>query len=363
MGTERKHELIQVILELEVLLANKENYEKEYQKFFELNPIVLKILGYLNATPFTKESNKRLPKDEFTGLQPEPDFIAQNKQGLYEIVELKTPFYKKLLIDSNKYRERFTAEVISYIEQTITYEKYFSRNPANRKKVHELFGMDIQEDLPINIIIGMNDDIDRKKIHAKINQYSYRIDIITFDDVLNELKNEYSRIYAKYEGQVGISVQIVFKLHKEQKNGKRYIFDTGSQEKNRISLYYDHYKDICFEVIADNGKSHTIKIDSNHHNASIKLVFVHCEFANTESGFYMSISINGNEQEETIKRASVEFGPFKESLKLGADFNGKNGASMILGYTHVDIKTLDYRTKYAVLQTVYERYPEIDICL
>lgn len=361
MGTERKHELIQAILELEVLLANKENYEKEYQKFFESNQIVLKILGYLNATPFTKESNKRLPKDEFTGLQPEPDFIAQNKQGLYEIVELKTPFDKKLLIDSNKYRERFTAEVISYIEQTITYEKYFSRNPANRKKVHELFGMDIQEDLPINIIIGMNDDIDRKKIHAKINQYSYRIDIITFDEILNELKSEYSRIYARYEGQLGFSVQIVFRLHEEQENREGYIFDSGSRKKNRFSLYCDYHKDICFEVIPNNGKSHIIKIDSNEHNAFKKLVFVHCEFAKIDTGFYMGISINGKEQEETIKKASVRFKTFKESLILGAEIHGSTGANMILGYTNIDIKTLDYHTKYAVLRHIHEQYPEIDI--
>ena len=363
MVTQRKYDLVKAIIELEDLLNDEINSESSYQEYFESNSIVFKILGFLTSIPFTKSAKKRLPKDEYTGLQPEPDFIIQNKRSLYEIFELKTPFSKKLLVTSNKYRERFTAEIISYIEQTITYENYFSRNPANRENVRIQFGIEIQDDLPINIIIGLSDDIDRKKVNKLISQFTYKINIITFDEILDELKNEYTRTYGKYEGLKGFSVEIVFNLVEENKHSKHYIFDTGSIKKNRISLYYDKNKDICFEVIPNNGKSHKILIDSDEHNTFEKLVFVQCEFAKTQDGFHMSISLNGIEQEKSIKKSKILFGQFKESLKINSSVKGANGSSGIkkLGRTAFHEKILDYRAKYESLKYMKKTYPEIDI--
>src|SRR5689334_22718770 len=136
-----KSELAQSIICLDKLLQKREKDEAKYQQFFEENPIVFRALGYRRALPFTKRSGRSLPRDEYSQLKPEPDFLVEKENNLFEIFEIKTPIAKELIVDSNKYRERFTSEITSYISQTVTYENYFTRNPMNREKVKELFGI------------------------------------------------------------------------------------------------------------------------------------------------------------------------------------------------------------------------------
>ena len=166
MRGDMKPKLIKAVLELEHLLEVDEKLEDSYQKFFEQNEIVFTVLGYKNFLAFTKASGNKLPKDESSELQPEPDFIVQRKNdGLFEIFEIETPVSKNLVTDKNPYREKFTSEVQSYISQTITYEQYFTRNPTNRQRVKELYGIDIQPDVDIKMVIGRNEYIDKSQIH------------------------------------------------------------------------------------------------------------------------------------------------------------------------------------------------------
>ena len=194
-----KPKLIKAILELERLLEVGENHEKYYQVFFEQNEIVFTVLGYKKFWDFKKGSGNQLPKDESSGLQPEPDFIVQRKSdGLFEIFEIKTPVSKNLVRDKNPYREKFTSEVHSYISQTTTYEKYFTRNPRNRQKLKKLYGIDIQPDVDIKIVIGRNRYIDKSKIHEYARQNIRKIDILTYDDILNMLHEHYAEHYGIY---------------------------------------------------------------------------------------------------------------------------------------------------------------------
>jgi hypothetical protein len=195
-----KSQLEVAIQKLEYLLDSQEQAESKFQEFFEQNGIVFKILGYKNFYVFTKASKNSLPKDEFSNLQPEPDFIVQREQDdLFEIFEIKTPAQAGLLVKRNKYREKFTESIASYISQTTVYEDYLTRNPANRVKVKELYGLDIQPDLDIKIVIGLNEYIDKAKIHQQARRFTRKIDIITYDDILNQLKQR-NDLYNSIEG-------------------------------------------------------------------------------------------------------------------------------------------------------------------
>ena len=92
---ERKIKISNAILWLENLIENKVSKESKYQEYFEKNPIVFEVLGYTEFYPFTKQAEQRLPKDNYTDLQPEPDFIVKNNNGIFEIFEIKTPIDKK----------------------------------------------------------------------------------------------------------------------------------------------------------------------------------------------------------------------------------------------------------------------------
>jgi hypothetical protein len=249
---------------LEALIRCEEKGEAYYQEFFEENPVVFRVLGYRNFYAFTKEQGRELPRDEHTNLKPEPDFIVERDDGLFEIFEIKTPFSKNLTLDSNRYREKFTAEVNSYISQGITYENYFTRNPANRQRVKKLHGLDIQEDLDIKLVMGLNEHIDKARVHQQLRRLAYKVDILTYDDIVNRLEKEHDLQYGEYEGLRGFSFHFVVRFRDVPEARRKYFFDIGRDaDKNRISVYLDERNDVCFDVIDRTGKVYRVELDSS----------------------------------------------------------------------------------------------------
>jgi hypothetical protein len=352
-----KTQLEVAILWLEDLLDSEERKEARYQDFFEQNPIVFTVLGYKGFHAFTKASGKTLPRDEHKDLEPEPDFIAQRVDGLFEIFEIKTPFWKKLRVDSNRYRERFTAEVSSYISQVITYEQYFTRNPENRRRVKELFDLDIHEDLDIKIVIGQRDHIDKVKVHQKAREYKYKIDIVTYDDILGRLIDEYERAHGEYEDLPGFSLHFEVRFRDYGVTQKKYFLDIGSDTaKNRVSVYLDHNDDVRFEVFDNVCKKHTVEIDTSEAKILEEWVYLVCEFGKAPDGFAMSIAVNGNEKDKRVKNTSIDLAVPLQNMMLGCDSNKQNfgrfDVAELLSYSRM----LGFRDKYQLLRYFAQRY-------
>jgi len=352
-----KRNIIKAIFSLEKLLNSKENKELSYQLFFEENPVVFDILGYKSAIPFTKANNQSFPKDRYTGLKPEPDFIAQNKNSLYEIFEVKTPFSKKIIIDSNKYRERFAAEVISYIKQTIVYEDYFSRNPENRIAFKNKFGLDIQEDLDIKIIIGLNTNFDKRKVHKECRAYKYKIDIISFDEILERLKSEYIKNYGEFEGVDGAVFFSVLKLFWQNKIHNQYIFDFGeSTIKNRFSLYLTPKKELCFRIIDEGSKVHIVPFNLVDENILDKEIYLFCEYGVSPLGFVMILDINGIELYHNVFGSRISIAFNLEKGTIGSSIEKKDNAKFEFYELGILEKTTTYKEKYQLLNYFNSTY-------
>ena len=291
--------IFNAILALENLIKNGITKESAYQHCFEVNPIIFESLGYIEFHAFTKEAKKDLPRDDYTGLKPEPDFIVKNGNGIYEIFELKTPVDKNLTITSNKYRERFTAELNSYISQTITYNDYFTRNPANRKNVEDLFGIRIQEDIPQSIIFGLDKKVDIQGMHKLCNRYRDRINVITYSKVLESLERAYVTLQGDEEGIRGCSIHTIVKLDRMQKNMKNYIFDAAKDNKrDRLSIYLDKSSNLCFEIYSGDSKKYDITITEDQVSFLDNYTYITFELGVLDDSFFMSILVNAIEQEK-----------------------------------------------------------------
>lgn len=305
-SSEEKSKIEAAILGLEYLLEAEEKQEAQYQQFFEANSIVFSILGYDEAIPFTKESGKSLPRDDSTGLKPEPDFLVKRPDGLWEIFEIKTPISTDLMVTSNKNRQRFTAEVLSYISQTTTYEDYFTRNPANRAKIEEEFGVLIQEDLDIKLVIGLTKQLNKRKVHKKCREFRYKIDIITFDDILNRLEQERKRACKDFENLEGFSFHAVVRFRKPTILSPTYFLDMGNEkERDRISFFVRNQSEIVFSLHDHDGRFFDLGITTNFLEILNEWIYLVCEFGSAEDRFVMTASINGHEMDFRQKRQPV----------------------------------------------------------
>lgn len=355
-----KSKLIKAILELENLLEIGEKYENCYQNWFEQNSIVFTILGYKNFYAFTKASGKKLPKDESNGLQPEPDFIVQREDnGLFEIFEIKTPVLKNLIIDKNQYRINFTAKFNNYISQTITYEQYFTRNPANRQKIKELYDIDIQPVVDIKIVIGRNEYIDKSQIHQHARRFVYKIDILTYDDILNMLNNYYFAHYGIYEDIPGFSFHFVVRFKNGDKGRRNYFFDLGMySDRNRISFYLDEMNDFCFEVKDGRGKEYKVRVDKDGTNLFEQWIYLVCEFGKRSSeDFCISASINGLEKWWiVIKDAPIDLSATLKNAFLGCDLNKRNFTRFDQAEQIAYSRTLKFKEKIQLLGYVNRKY-------
>ncbi len=295
----RKIALYNAILSLENLIKSGNVKESDYQHCLENNPIIFESLGYLEFYPFTKEVQKKLPRDEYTNLQPEPDFIVKNSKGIYEIFELKTPIDKKLTISSNEYRKRFTAEISSYISQTITYNEYFTENPKNRETVEQLFDIKIQKYIPQTIVVGLEKNIDVYELHHLSSRYKDSINIITYTKILDELEREYLKIQGGEEGIKGYSINLIIKCNEKQNNLRNYIFDMAENEKkNRLSIYFTNKKELCYEILSNEGKRYEIKLDKTQVDVINNVTYITFELGIFDDMFFLSVYINGIELEK-----------------------------------------------------------------
>lgn len=253
MDTAYKHKLEQAILVLENLLEVQEGVESAYQKFFEDYPIVFEVLGYRRAIPVTKGSEFTLPRDKYTNLKPEPDFLVERHDGLWEIFEIKTPIDDKLLIDSNSYRKRLKAVIQSYISQIEEYADYF-KNPSNRQSIEEKLKVIIQEDVPIQLIIGKRDKTDLHELHRILMRSSKKPNIIFYDVLAGQLNSKHKNFYG-FSEKTGITAIFYIRLLPPEKQ-EYCVFEIRSKSgKSGLNLLLFPPDRLSFNLIDINPSS------------------------------------------------------------------------------------------------------------
>lgn len=350
----RKNLLAVALYNLQILLDDDIKKESTYQNFFEQHPIVFEVLGY--SSHISMASGVKLKTDSETHLTPKPDFVVKNDRGLYEIFELKTPVEESLVVDADGYRSRFTALVSSYISQTITYDRYFTRNPENRKYLKENYGIDLQEDLDIKIIIGRNANIDKALVHSKCRELTWKVDIITYDDILDKLQKEYQANYGIHENLKGFSFHFIIRIHTHSSRG--YILDIGSIDKDRFSFYIDERNNFNLSVLDSIGRNHALIIENSESQFIDEWAYISCELGNSNDEFVMNVSLNGQEKQKIVKDKPVKIDYEIANIFVGSSIEKSSFGIFDLPETITYGHTLTYKEKFDVINIIVNKYGE-----
>jgi hypothetical protein len=279
-----RQELEKATQELIGLLRSGMEREDAYQTFFEEHPIVFKILGYEEAYPKIK-----LPLDENEYL--EPDFILTRPNGLFEILDIKTP--QEELVKTKKYRNDLYAKVSEYLSQVEHYSEYFD-DDRHRELVRTNYGFDIQKRPDTLIMIGTDQDLDKKILHNLLRRRSRGVRISTYDDVITSLLFYHANLYGHSENLKGASVHALLQIRPKSNACRQYIFDSGETlNRNRWSIFIDEKRRLCFEVYDSNGKNHLVAVDEGE--SSLKyddFFYLCCEFGSSDNFSIMQILVN-----------------------------------------------------------------------
>jgi hypothetical protein len=245
-GEERQH-----VINLETL-KNVGKGEPVFQKFFEDHPCVFESMGYAKAHPHPK-----LPLRETDAKRSYlvPDFLLERFNGLFEIVDLKTP--EEQLIRDIPYREKFYSKIEEYLSQLDNYSEYFD-DSQNRTLVHEQLSLDVQKRPNCMLIVGRDAGLDKQQLHAMRIRHSAHSEIWTFDDVLTHLRMHYAQNFNRGDGLPGVSLYGAFAIERGDTELKRYIYDQGlTSFANRFSIFLTG-DTLAFEVFDASGDRYHI---------------------------------------------------------------------------------------------------------
>jgi Shedu protein SduA, C-terminal len=344
------------------LVKQEELPEDEFQRFFENNPIVCEIMGYERTYP-----KPVLPLSNGESLVP--DFLGRRPNGLYEIIDIKTP--QERLIYTKKHRTEFNAKMNQYIRQVLTYSKYFD-DQQNRQLVLGAYGFDIQKRPDTLIIAGKDSYVDKRQLHELTRDRAIALQIATYDDVLSNLLFHHARLYGYADNLPGASFYAIVTLRRQEQRRRKYILDYGATiGQNRWSVVVDENNRLTFEVIDSHGDSHSV---STRRFQFDKMIHLACEFGSSDAFALLQIRINGGivAKLELPSPVSVpsDSGPYdsgssevrSDSLRsgfrgtIGANMNGTNNGAFDMAGLAVYNIVLPFRQRIAVANAIVDEF-------
>jgi len=159
--------------------STKKREEKKYHKFFNEN------LSFLLRDSYSKHYYE--PKLYYTKKKfYEPDYVLKPEMKFkteLSILEVKLP--NELLVKKKKFHPSLRSRFVDHICQVNDYAEYLEAN-ENRQNIKTAFGF-VPENLEYNILIGRDDHRDENKhiISKRMGEYKKKINIITYDDLMN----------------------------------------------------------------------------------------------------------------------------------------------------------------------------------
>jgi hypothetical protein len=117
-----------------------------------------------------------------------PDFFIINSSGYGDIVEFKKPLLNYAPINGKANREKFSAEVNSYIAQTRVYENYFD-DSQNRQWFKNKYGFEVYKPKRI-LVLGRDFQFDRSLLREIENDYK-NIKLMTYDELVDTVKCQF----------------------------------------------------------------------------------------------------------------------------------------------------------------------------
>jgi hypothetical protein len=339
-------ELEDAVYQLASLLYKDESVEEKYQLYFEEHPIVFKVLGYSNAYP-----KLRLPRPD--GGWYEPDFLLERPDGLFEILDLKTP-QEKLVTTRRKSRARFYSKIEDYISQVEEYAEYFN-NSECRERVRASYSLDVQTSPEVTIIAGIDRNVSKKLLHQLLSRRTHRPHIFTYDDVLSSLQFHHATLFGHTENLSGVAWYALLTLHRDAVQKPQYIFDAGNTpSKNRWSIYIDKHSALCFEVVDSEGSSYSISVRPGmrgfHFDRTCHII---CEFGNSDSFSIMRILVNNRTAAEQQFQFPISI-PSDLDFTIGTDTEKQYFASFTLAACAIYKIVPNFQQRTAIFQAMLE---------
>lgn len=347
----KQTELELAITRLSSLLKKNETREARYQEFFEKNPIAFEALGYVRSHP-----KPRLQKTD--GDYLEPDFLVEQVDGLFQIFELKTPQDK--LITKSKNRDKLRASVEKYISQIAVYSEYFD-DSVHQQWVSETLALDVQKRPDMILVVGTDENTDKKLLHLLVRRRAGALHIVTYTDILTQLHFQYTSLFGSSETLSGVSWHGVVTLHSVDVNRRQYYFDAGnSVNHSRWSLYLNARKHLCFEIIDKEGVSHSLSIPVGKGKSidwEVK-AYICCEFGSSENFSMMQLMIDNRvvAKKESPSPIEVPAGLDFDRATIAADIEGKNHGTMTMAALAISKNIQPFQNRYAVAEAIFDEF-------
>jgi hypothetical protein len=235
------------LAELMDLLDAPSRPESYYQNWFEEHPVVFEALGYEEVLP-----QPVLRRDGRPNLKP--DFICRRPSGLWEVVELKLP--NQRIVRTNLRYPIFYADVSRHIGQCRAYIEYFTEQ-ANRTRVGEEHGIDVQSQVPVVLVIGQLERDDPRQIAHQLSE-ERNISILPYDELSASLELHRTQIANHEEGGRGFAVQLVLAI-REMEHQPNLILDVSVDiGRDRLTLLMEPEGDLRLRLMDHQGMTHWV---------------------------------------------------------------------------------------------------------
>lgn len=291
------------IAQLILLLGRTDEPESAFQDWFEDHPDVFRALGYVQAYP-----TPTLPRQDEYDL--EPDFLCRRPNGLWEVVELKLP--TQAIVRSPQRRPQFYAPVEQYLSQCREYARYF-REASNRAVVRERYGIDVQDEVPSLLVIGVGQQEHRRLINSLLSDRGYRVDVLPYDEIVETLELARTQFAPHAEGERGFSIQSIIALDKVL-GGPNVVVDVATElDRNRLTVFVDESDRLVVRLRDREGVEHLASEPLSRvglQYGAYSLVGVQVGFASDVT--VLSIEVDG------LTRARRAFDPMDAELSSGA---------------------------------------------
>jgi hypothetical protein len=163
------------VAELEDLIAAPNSTEQQFQSHLERHPWM-----------FGSEYSKLLDRRRWTRDENLDYVVRRTTDGYIEVIEIKTPLNGSNLFNEDKSHKSFyaSAELSKVIGQV---QNYICELDTNREMIQRKDGEDTNK-IRAKIIIGRDGDENQAKALRTFNGHLHRIEVITFDQLLNIAK-------------------------------------------------------------------------------------------------------------------------------------------------------------------------------
>lgn len=300
-------------------IIDLDSEESKFQEWFSQNPIVFTVLGYKNQIEH--------PKLVYEGETYIPDFMAQTITDEWEIIELKTAD-ASILKDTER-RHAFFSETEKNLSQCREYSLLFYDTTC-RNKFNEDYNTTCHKTPMIRLIIGRNGGLDKLLVNELLAGRVPRINILTYDDILNHLKVRHKSLDSGFvENPSGIYIVFAACPIETNEDEKMYVADICQhQGKSRIRLYI-----LGGNIVMQTEDATGLTVSKA--KCKVPYLYAHNTYEVEVQPFRyeteISLSIGGDKiAETTVRNTDFDFsGPL--DTVIGSDQKGEAKSSMMMG--------------------------------